>query len=313
MVLNYKKVYSAAMIYAIITGLSFLFIKIALRYSDPFDLLAHRFTAAFIALIIIYKIKGIKLNFNRKRIIKIIPISLLYPLAFFALQTFGLLYISSAEGGILLAVSPIFTLILAETILKEKTTILQKISILITVSGVIYITVKKSTNLDFDNMAGVILMLMCALSISGYIVMARKVTREFSNAEITSMMILISFISYNLLAIGKNIAGGTLTDFFMLLASPSFIIAVLYLGVLSSLVTSLMTNYILSKIEASKMSVFSNLGTVITIIAGAVILKENIYYYHIIGSVLIVCGVLGVNFLDKNALKRRKEIKNAQN
>lgn len=60
-----------------------------------------------------------------------------------------------------------------------------------------------------------------------------------------------------------------------------------------------MTNYILSKIEASKMSVFANLGTVITIVAGAVILKENIYYYHVIGSVLIVAGVLGTNFLDK--------------
>jgi drug/metabolite transporter (DMT)-like permease len=57
-----------------------------------------------------------------------------------------------------------------------------------------------------------------------------------------------------------------------------------------------MTNYILSKIEASKMSVFSNLGTVITIIAGAVFLKEKIYLYHIIGSILIVGGVLGADF-----------------
>ncbi|MGI6751145.1 MAG: DMT family transporter [Anaerovoracaceae bacterium] len=304
---NYKKVYSAAMLYAIITGLSFLFIKIALRSSDPFDLLAHRFTAAFISMLIIYKVKGIRLNYDRKRIIKIIPISILYPLAFFAFQTFGLLYISSAEGGILLAVSPIFTLILAETILKEKTNILQKISILITVTGVIYITIKKSTNLEFDNMLGVILLLLCALSISGYSVMARKVTREFSNIEITSMMILISFIAYNLLSIGKHAIKGTLSQFFMPFTSMSFIIAVLYLGVLSSLITSLMTNYILSKIEASKMSVFANLGTVITIIAGAVILKENVYYYHIIGSILIVGGVLGVNFLDKNAIERRKK------
>jgi drug/metabolite transporter (DMT)-like permease len=92
---------------------------------------------------------------------------------------------------------------------------------------------------------------------------------------------------------------GTLSNFLQPLTNISFIIAILYLGVLSSLGTSLMTNYILSKIEASKMSVFSNLGTVITIIAGAVFLKEKIYLYHIIGSILIVGGVLGANFLDK--------------
>jgi drug/metabolite transporter (DMT)-like permease len=67
---------------------------------------------------------------------------------------------------------------------------------------------------------------------------------------------------------------------------------------LSSLVTSLLTNYILSKIEASKMSVFSNLGTVISIVAGVIFLKEEIFYYHIIGSILIVGGVIGTNFLD---------------
>ncbi|NLJ99166.1 MAG: hypothetical protein GX320_07885 [Tissierellia bacterium] len=48
------------------------------------------------------------------------------------------------------------------------------------------------------------------------------------------------------------------------------------------------------------MSVFSNLGTVISIIAGAVFLKEEIFYYHIIGSILIIGGVIGANFLDKD-------------
>lgn len=51
------------------------------------------------------------------------------------------------------------------------------------------------------------------------------------------------------------------------------------------------------------MIVFSNLGTVISIVAGIIFLKEKIYYYHIIGSVMIVGGVLGTNFLDKTSVK----------
>lgn len=113
------------------------------------------------------------------------------------------------------------------------------------------------------------------------------------------MMITISFICFNILSIGEGLIAGNLGSYFLPLKSPQFIISILYLGILSTLLTSTLTNYVLSKIEASKMSVFSNLGTVISIVAGVVFLKEEIFYYHIIGSVLIILGVLGANFLGK--------------
>ncbi|MEH6882126.1 EamA family transporter, partial [Priestia megaterium] len=43
-----KKAYIAALTYAIIIGLSFMFVKVALTIATPFDALAHRFTIAFI-------------------------------------------------------------------------------------------------------------------------------------------------------------------------------------------------------------------------------------------------------------------------
>jgi opine dehydrogenase len=70
-----------------------------------------------------------------------------------------------------------------------------------------------------------------------------------------------------------------------------------YLGILSSLVTSMLTNYVLSKIEAARMSVFGNLGTVVSIFAGSFFLKEPIYLYHIVGSLMIITGVIGTNYI----------------
>lgn len=307
--LNNKKVYILAAVYTLIVGLSFMFLKIALESADPIDLLAYRFLAAFIGLSIAYKFNWIKVRFSKERMLQIIPISLLYPLGFFSLQAFALQYISSAEGGILLAASPIFTLILATYLLKEKTTILQKISILISVVGVLYIAISKNTNLEFSNMKGTILMLLAALSTSGYSVMARKMTKNFSYLEISSIMILISFVVFNVASLGRHVVRGTLGNFFAPLSDPSFILAIVYLGVLSTLGTSFMNNYILSKIEASKMSVFANFSTIITIIVGAVFLKEEVYYYHIIGSILIIGGILGVNFLDEKFIQNKKSPK----
>lgn len=57
-----------------------------------------------------------------------------------------------------------------------------------------------------------------------------------------------------------------------------------------------MSIYALSELESSKVSVFANLATVISIAAGVIFLKEEIFYYHIIGSILIIAGVMGTNF-----------------
>jgi drug/metabolite transporter (DMT)-like permease len=294
-----KKVYVVAILFSLFTGLSFLFVKIALQSSDPFDFLAYRFAVAFISVLIMYAFKMIRFEHSFKQILKIVPISLIYPLAYFAFQTFGLQYITSAEGSIIMASTPILTLLMASIFLKEKTTLFQKVSIFISAIGVIYITLSAFPGMTFSNIKGLILVFLSALSFTGYNVMARKLTQEFSNTEIISVMILISFLGYNTASISKHLLKGTLRDFFMPLSDPSFIIAVLYLGVICVLITSLMSNYILSKIEASKMSVFTNLRTFIAIVVGAIFLKENVYYYHIIGSILIVGGVFGANYTKK--------------
>lgn len=298
---NNKRTYFLAVLISLITGLSFLFIKIALRTSDPFDILAYRFTAAAFGVFIAILFKRVKLNYRKERIKRILPVALLYPLLFFAFQTIGLQYASSSEGSILLASSPIFTLILATYVLGERTSKLQKMSVILSVTGVIYIFAMKGARFNIGNTIGILLLLAAALSISGYNVLARKLTKDFTHVELSCTMIIISFLCYNTITIVKHLINGTISTFFAPLGNISFILSVLYLGILSSLVTSLLTNFVLTRMEASRVSVFSNLGTVISIIAGVTILGEDLYYYHIIGFVFIISGIVGTNFFkEKN-------------
>ncbi len=293
--------YAAAICHTFITGLSFMFSKIGLQYSTPWDLLAYRFTASFTALMIPVAFRWIRLDFTRKRIRKILPLALFYPLSFFALHTFGLQYLTSSEASILLASMPVFTLIMASYFLKEETSLLQKLSIMLSVGGVIYITVSKGANLDFTNIKGVAMILLSALSFSVYSILVKKLARDFTILEMSCIMIVISFVFFNAMSLGRHLIMGTAGSFFAPLSEPAFIAAFVYLGVLSSLVTSLLTNFALSKIDASRMCVFTNLSTVISIVAGVVFLKENIYFYHLTGSLMIISGVVGTNcFCKKN-------------
>lgn len=294
---NNRSAYLAAVLYAVIVGLSFLFTKVALGISNPIDILAHRFIASFIAISIPILLKLVPVNLTKERILKVLPLAILYPLCFFGFQTFGLQHATSSEAGIILASAPVFTMIMASYFLNEKSNIYQKLSIAISLVGVLYITFKKGSTIDLANIQGMVLLLMSALSFSGYSIMTRKLSKDYTVIELSFIMITLSFIVFTSFAVVQNIVSGSLTAFLLPLTNIKFIISILYLGVLSTLGTSLLTNFALSKLEASKMIVFSNLGTVISIAAGVMFLKEEIFFYHIIGSLLIIGGVLGTNFL----------------
>jgi len=284
-----------------------MFVKLALTVTSPLDTLAHRFTVAFVAASIPIVFGFVKLNMSFKNILALLPLAIFYPALFFAFQAFGLVYTSSSEAGIIQAAIPIFTMMLASYFLKEYTNTWQKISVLISVIGVIYIFIMNGIGIHETSFIGVILILLSALSSAFYNVLARKMTKKFKLMDLTYTMTVIGFISFNLIAIASHINKGTITVYFKPYTNGTFLISILYLGLLSSLLTALLLNYSLSYIEAAKISVFSNLSTLITIIAGVIFLHEQISYFHIIGTIMIILGIIGTNFLGKKGIAMQKK------
>lgn len=294
-----SKAYTAAVLNALIVGLSFLFLKLALSDASPLDTLAHRFTFSIVAVLVLVLFRVIKLEISWRHLLRIMPLGLLYPALFFGFQSFGLLHATSSEGGILMALVPIFTVFLASIFLKEKTNTGQKLSILLSVGGVVFILIMQGAAIQLDHLTGLFLLLLSVLSLAGYNVLARPLAKKYKPIDLTCMMLVIGFVVFNVAALIPHLMNGTLPTFFAPLKQPTFLLSMSYLGILSSLVTAFLSNYALSKLEAYKMSVFGNLGTIITISAGVVFLGEPLYSYHIIGALMIVAGVLGTNLLGK--------------
>ncbi|NEW07733.1 DMT family transporter [Paenibacillus sp. SYP-B3998] len=294
-----KLAYFFAILNAVIIGFSFLFTKMALQNAQPLDTLTYRFAASFIVLSIPVAFGWVKLNFRGKPLYKALLLASMYPLGFFTLQTFGLQHATSAEGGILYAFTPVVTMLLASIFLKEATTILQKLSIFLSVFGVVFIFIMKGSSINLSNMTGIFMLFLTCVAFAGYSVLARSLSKQFSPAEITYFMLGIGFVVFLVVSLTDHATSGTLDRFFAPLASGTFIVSILFLGIVSSLVTALTANYILSKMEASKMSVFTNLSTIVSMAAGAMFLGEEVTVYHLIGSVLIIAGVVGTNRLGR--------------
>jgi drug/metabolite transporter (DMT)-like permease len=294
-----QTVYFFAFINAAIVGLSFLFTKTAITLSNPLDTLANRFTISFLVLTLLIICKVININFRMIMIKRLAPIGLFYPIMFFSFQAFGLKYSQSAEAGILFASTPILTTILASYFLKEKTTIKQNLFILLSVFGVAFIYIMKGLSIDFRNYLGLILLLLSCLAIAGSTVMSRSLAKEFKPHEITYVMLCFGFIFFNGTSILTHLRSGTINVLVAPWSDKGFVLSILVLGIMASLVTAWLSNYILSRMKASQMSVFSNISTIISIIAGAVYLDEKIFWYDILGSIFIIIGVIGTNSIDR--------------
>ncbi|NLW16142.1 MAG: DMT family transporter, partial [Firmicutes bacterium] len=154
---------------------------------------------------------------------------------------------------------------------------------------------------------GLALIVGAVISAALFNIGSRRASARFTPVEVTCVMMWLGAVIFNLLALFFHWRAGKLADFFTPLADHQVIIALLYLGIGSSVVAFFLVNYGLSQLPASQTAVFSNLTTVVSIVAGVVFRNEPFYWFHALGAVAIMVGVWGANYfgLESNAGKRR--------
>ncbi|KOY17484.1 DMT family transporter [Paenibacillus xylanivorans] len=287
--------YVAAVLYAAIIGLSFLFVKMTVSVAHPIDVLAHRFALSLLVVSIPVIFGWIKIKLTLRDLWRIIPLGLLSPVLFFAFQAFGLVSSNSSEAGIIQAMAPVFTLVLASIFLKERTSIMQKLFLLLSVAGVVFIFLMKGSGMSAGNFKGIALLLLSTVCFAGYGVLARPLAQKYKPMELTWVTLMVGFVVFNAASLIRHVSNGTMMDYVKPLGDASYLGALAYLAILSTMFSTLLASYALTHLEASKMSVFSNLSTLISIAGGAWILHEPVHGYHFIGALLIIAGVLGTN------------------
>ncbi len=292
---NKTKATLAITLQALIIGFSFLIVKIAFISADAITMLGHRFLVAAVAVNIFRIAKPGAFSIDKSGWLAILPLSLIYPIGFFFFQTMGLRSVPTSEAGIIYAVSPILTLLVARLVLKESATAKQKGFMLLSVAGLIFINVMNGFNTGDYSYTGFLFILISAICFAVYNVFARKLSKTHTVADIVYVMSIAGFFFFNGLSLFQHLSTGTLSTFFQPFAVPSYLFAMFYLGVLSLLLTSFLSTYALATLEAGRVGLFNNLSTVVSIIAGALFLKEPLLTHHFIGIVAILTGTIGFN------------------
>lgn len=293
MAFNYDKIKALLAIFltTLIVGLSFVFVKMGLKYSTPVDLLADRLLVAFVVICLLRSFGAVKIGKIAKRQkIGLLGLSFLYPTGFFALQISGIEIIPATEASIIYALLPIFTLIGSAILLKEKTSLLQKSGALLSVLGVLYITFQSSINISM-NYWGYFLIFSSLFAIVLYFILLKKTVQNVSIITVTFYILMYGMLVVNLLNLFLTILTGSVSGFMERFYHAEYLYVVAYLGVLSTFLSSFLTNFSLKYLPASVVGVFNNFSPVIGLFAGVIILKETLFGYYIYGGVIVLIGL----------------------
>ena len=295
-----KKGYMAAIFFSVLVGFSFLGIKISQPYADSLDILCYRYDFAFIAIVLLIVFRIVKIDIRNKPKGKLLLTAGFY-VGFMALQVVGLVFATSVEGAILFAIIPIIVKVIAAIFLGETSSWRENAFVGLTVASLIVMIVMGATEIHMKPL-GVILLLLSSLAMALSNVFMRYARNTYKPIEITFTIIMLGFFPFNIAALIKDIiAGETFTGYFEPLTHPQVLIAGVYLGIGCILLSAHLMSYMLSKMEAVKATIFGNVSTAISIVAGVVILGEPLLWYHIVCTILIIGGVVGLSRCGNNS------------
>jgi drug/metabolite transporter (DMT)-like permease len=271
-----------------------MFTKQATEVSSAFALLGWRFLIALVVMTSLVLLKAVKIDLKGKNLKTLILVALFCPCIYFIAETIGISNTTSSESGVVLACIPVASLIASTLILKKKPSKIQVTGILITLVGVIVtvLAVGMSSSLS---PVGYMFLVVAVISYSLYCVFVDKAA-EFSGAEITFVMLIAGAILCVALALVEAITNGTVIALIQLpFVETTFLTAILYQGIGCSVIAFFMSNIAIANIGVNRTSSFIGVATVVSILAGAIILGETFTILQIAGAVVIIIGVYVAN------------------
>jgi len=288
----------AALAVAVIFGFSFLFTKAALTYLSPFQLIGLRFALAALTLTVPVLFGVIKLHIQPEHLPGLLKIALWQPVLYFVCETYGVKLTSASESGVIISLVPVATAVLSYFMLGEKITRRQGLFICLAVLGVIFMALgSHSADLNGPpgHLLGVLFLFGAVLAAGFYSIFSRRASAVCSPLDITFVMMWLGAIIFNIVGIMQGYITGELSNYINAWHYLPVITGLLYLGILSSVVAFFLLNYVLSRLSASRASVFLNLVPVVSVLAGVIFLDEVLGIRQLAGGLLIVMGVWGTN------------------
>ena len=285
----------------VIFGFSFMFSSIALSITSTMVLLCIRFTVAVITLTVVVAVNSLvgrirgkawfSFSLRGKPMGGLLLLGIVQPVLYLVFENSSIRYTSSAVTGTVLAVVPVICILADVFISRESVSKLQVVCAVACVAGVALVETGGETRISFLGFFCLLMTLVCDV---GYYILSRRASRQFSPLEVTYVMFLMGMIVFVPAALIQG--RGQMAELFLpAIQSAPFWGSVVFLGAVSSVGAYGLLNYANATLTNSEASLIGNIATVVSVLAGVLLLRDPFSPLQAIGVVVILIFVTLAN------------------
>ena len=286
-----------------IWGSAFFAIKIGLNTFSPISVASLRLIIASLFLLFFFYIQKKKIIFSKDIFLLLLVVGIIGNFIPFYLISWAEQFIPSSTAGMLMAIGPVITLILAHFFTKKDRFTLNKLfSIIIGLTGVFFIfDINLFENFLFINYLDLFAKSLVVLAAFGYMlsnIIAYEKLHNIDSFTITTFattfgaLFSLPFFVFDLSTSSFNFNSNSLY-------------AIIYLGIFPTAIAFQFRYYITKTSGPVFLSYVAYLIPAFAVIWGYILLSEKIGLYSIIGILLILFAVyLGQSNLVDNISKK---------
>jgi drug/metabolite transporter (DMT)-like permease len=204
----------------------------------------------------------------------------------------GLQFTGAGEGSVLTAFSPFVSFLFAAWLLGDRLTVRRVAAGILSLAGVVLLVAggPPATALSPNRPLGDLLVLVAAFNWGIYSVLVRLVQRR--GVELLDMTTWSIVIGVFLMALALPVEPRPI-DWSAI--GPDVLVAVLYAGLVSSVLAYLWWNEGVRRIGPARASLFTNLNPVAAVIIAAVLFGERFTPLQAGGAALVIAGLVIAN------------------
>ena len=283
---------------AIVWGTSFLWIKIAVQEIGPFTLVALRLLFGLVGLVVVLIITRQSFPRDRNLWLRFLFMGATNTAIPITLISWGETRIDSSVAAILNGTVPLFTIVIAHYwVHDEKITLPRVFGLVIGFVGVVVLVSRDLNAGSWGDVVGQLAVVLAAISYATAYTFSRRYLRGQSPilqaAAVLMWGDLLMWLAVPLTELPLRLP-----------LLPQTWLAIAWLGLLGSCLAFLLNYYLINAIGPTRASLVAYVFPVIGLALGILLLNEVADWRLLVGSLLVVSGIVIVNLLPTFAPRR---------
>ncbi len=207
--------------------------------------------------------------------------------AYLVLFVIGIDLTTAGNTGLILASMPMWTAILSFVFLRERLPRVTWFGLLVTLVGTVIVTTQGSGPVSFSSryIVGNVCMLLAAMTWATATVMSRPILKKITPLRLAFISALLT-TPFHLLLVAAELPVALPQAM-----QPTILMAIIYSGVFSTGVAYVTWHVGVRAVGASHASVYQNIVTLVTVVGGWIVLKEQPLLAQVLGGILMIAGL----------------------